>query len=76
MNVSQSFVLEFPDTSLYVQKLFGHTILILKKSSRKCTYDNPYTASKTGRIICIYPETNLRTYPGVLRGTPEWDLLW
>jgi len=24
-------------------------------------------------MVYIYPEKNLRAYPGVLRGTPEWD---
>ena len=24
-------------------------------------------------MIYIYPEKDLRAYPGVLRGTPEWD---
>ena len=24
-------------------------------------------------MIYVYPEKNYRTYPGVLRGTPEWE---
>lgn len=44
-----------------------------KKSYRKCNCDNPCTDSKSGRMIYIYPEKDLRAYPGVLRGTPEWD---
>ena len=24
-------------------------------------------------MICIYPEKNLRAYPGVERGSVEWD---
>ena len=44
-----------------------------RRSHRKCTCDNPCTASKCGRMIYIYPEKDLRAYPGVLRGTPEWE---
>ncbi|MBQ6588290.1 MAG: hypothetical protein IJI01_06395 [Butyrivibrio sp.] len=33
----------------------------------------PCTDSSCGRMIHIYPEKNLRAYPGVLRGTEEWD---
>ena len=43
------------------------------KSHRVCFYDNPYTDSKCGRMVYIYPEKNLRTYPGAIRGTEEWD---
>ncbi len=35
--------------------------------------DNPCTSSPCGRMVYIYPEKNLRAYPGVLRGTEEWD---
>jgi len=24
-------------------------------------------------MVYLYPEKELRTYPGTLRGTPEWD---
>jgi hypothetical protein len=44
-----------------------------KKAHRKCTCDNPCTDSKCGRMIYTYPEKNLRAYPGVLRGTSQWD---
>lgn len=43
-----------------------------KKSGRKCTCDNPCTNSKSGRMIYVYPEKNLRAYSGALRGTAEW----
>ena len=35
--------------------------------------DNPCTTSQCGRMVYIYPEKNLRAYPGVLRGTDEWN---
>lgn len=44
-----------------------------KKSHRVCHCDNPCSASSCGRMIYIYPEKNLRAYPGTLRGTEEWD---
>ena len=44
-----------------------------KKSHRQCTCDTPCTDSKCGRMIYVYPEKNLRAYPGVLRGTPDWE---
>ena len=43
------------------------------KTHRVCSCDNPCTDSKCGRMVYIYPEKNLRAYPGVLRGTQEWD---
>lgn len=43
------------------------------KACRKCHYDNPCTTSSCGRMIYIYPEKNLRAYPGVERGSREWE---
>ncbi len=43
------------------------------KSHRKCLCENPCTVSKCGRMIYIYPEKNLRAYPGTVRGTEDWD---
>lgn len=43
------------------------------KYHRVCHCDNPCTPSKSGRMIYIYPERNLRAYPGTIRGTEEWD---
>lgn len=47
-----------------------------QKSHRKCTCDSPCTNSKCGRMIYIYPEKDLRAYPGTLRGTAEWDSIY
>ena len=44
-----------------------------RKSRRVCHCDNPCTTSSCGRMIYIYPEQNLRAYPGTVRGTQEWD---
>lgn len=43
------------------------------KYHRTCHCENPCTSSKSGRMIYIYPEKDLRAYPGVLRGTDEWN---
>ena len=43
------------------------------KTYRKCHCDNPCTTSSCGRMIYIYPEKNLRAYPGVERGSHEWE---
>ncbi len=44
-----------------------------KKSKRICHCDNPCTTSSCGRMVYVYPEHNLRAYPGTDRGTAEWD---
>ena len=44
-----------------------------KRAHRKCICETPCTSSKCGRMFYIYPEQNLRAYPGVIRGTDEWD---
>ena len=44
-----------------------------KKSKRVTLCENPCTNSLCGRMFYIYPEKNLRAYPGTTRGTQEWD---
>jgi hypothetical protein len=43
------------------------------KRHRKCKYDAPCTSSKCGRMVYVYPEKDLRAYPGTIRGTDEWN---
>ena len=43
-----------------------------KKSKRVCHCENPCTGSACGRMVYIYPEKDLRAYPGTARGTEEW----
>ena len=43
-----------------------------KKSRRVCHCQNPCTESACGRMVYIYPEKDLRAYPGTARGTEEW----
>ena len=44
-----------------------------RKCHRECQCSNPCTSSKCGRMVYIYPEKDLRAYPGTIRGTEEWD---
>jgi len=43
----------------------------IRRRITKC--ENPCTNSKCGRMVYVYPEKNLRAYPGAVRGTKEWD---
>jgi len=43
------------------------------KSRRVTLCENPCTSSKCGRMVYVYPEKDLRAYPGAVRGTAEWD---
>ena len=43
------------------------------KYHRVCHCKNPCTSSKSGRMIYVYPERDLRMYPGTIRDTDEWD---
>lgn len=38
---------------------------------RVCHCENPCTSSKPGRMIYIYPERDLRLYPGTIRDMDE-----
>ena len=44
-----------------------------KKAHRECTCENKCTSSKCGRMVYVYPEKNLRAYPGTIRGTEDWN---
>lgn len=44
-----------------------------KSKRRICHCDSPCTNSSCGRMIYVYPEQNLRAYPGTIRGSEEWD---
>lgn len=43
------------------------------KYHRRHNCDNPCTTSPSGRMIYVYPQKNLRAYPGVIRGSTDWD---
>ena len=42
------------------------------KYIRVCHCNNPCTTSSCGRMVYLYPEKDLRSYPGTLRGTESW----
>lgn len=44
-----------------------------KSKRRICHCENPCTDSSRGRMIYIYPEKNLRAYPGIVWDTEKWD---
>lgn len=44
-----------------------------KTKHRVTSCENPCTESPCGRMFYIYPEKNLRAYPGATRGTEEWN---
>jgi len=44
-----------------------------EKYQRACLCDDPCSPAPSGRMVYIYPEKDLRTYPGTLRGTDEWN---
>ena len=44
-----------------------------KSKRRFCHCDNPCTSSSCCRMIYVYPEKNYRAYPGVERGSDEFE---
>lgn len=44
-----------------------------RSKRRVCHCDDPCTTSSCGRMIYIYPEKDLRAYPGAERGSQEWE---
>ena len=43
------------------------------KPRRRTSCENPCTDSPCGRMFYVYPEKDLRAFPGTIRGTDEWD---
>lgn len=43
------------------------------KAKRRTSCEDPCTDSPCGRMFYVYPEKDLRTFPGTVRGTQEWD---
>lgn len=43
------------------------------KYHRQCYCEHPCTTSSCGRMVHMYPEKDLRAYPGTIRGTDEWN---
>ena len=43
------------------------------KYHRVCHCESPCTDSTCGRMVYLYPEKDLRAYPGTLHGTEAWN---
>jgi hypothetical protein len=63
----------FPTMKFVCPKMKWEYDKLTKKSKRVCHCEDPCTESSCGRMFYLYPEKNLRAYPGALRGTQEWD---
>lgn len=46
------------------------------KYRRRTQCDNPCTDSKCGRMVYVYPEKDLRAFPGAIRGIDDWDNIY
>ena len=57
-----------PKTSYVVTSIQGRSL--------HCNCEHPCTESKYGRCVYIYPDADLRLYPGILRSSPEWAELY
>ena len=62
-----------PTMKFVCPKMKWHYDKTTGKTKRICHCENPCTASSCGRMIYLYPEKNLRAYPGTARGIQEWD---
>ena len=71
--VNQTYAAEYLLLSSFVPKMKWVYDKTTQKSHRQCFCDAPCTSSKCGRMVYIYPEKNLRAYPGTIRGTEEWN---
>lgn len=47
-----------------------------ENGKRVCHCENPCTSSPYGRVVYTYPDQNLRAYPGIIRYTKEWEVLY
>lgn len=47
-----------------------------KGGKRNCYCENPCTDSSYGRVVYTYPHQDLRSYPGIIRDTKNWDNLY
>ena len=57
-----------PKTSYIATSIQGRSL--------RCTCETPCTSSKYGRCVYIYPNADLRLYPGILRVSPDWTELY
>ena len=62
----------FPTMKFVCPKMKWEYDKSTKKSKRVCHCEDPCTDSSCGRMFYIYPEKDLRAYPGTARGTEDW----
>jgi len=46
------------------------------RGSWRCFCEYPCSSTLYGRSVYVYPDANKRLYPGIVRGTTEWDALY
>jgi len=44
--------------------------------SKRCTCKTPCTASSYGKCVYVYPDKNLRLYPGISRDDPKFEAIY
>ena len=47
-----------------------------KNGKRILCCEDPFTDSPYGRVLYTYPNQDLRAYPGIIRGTEQWEELY
>jgi len=62
----------FPRMNFVCPKMVWKYSRETKRSHRRTLCEDPCTSSKCGRMIAVYPEQDLRAYPGTIRGTEDW----
>jgi hypothetical protein len=46
------------------------------RGSWRCTCENPCSSSKYGRCVYVYPDKDLRLYPGIAREDPKFEAIY
>jgi len=54
----------------------SQTVKSARGATWRCRCENTCSPSIYGRSVYVYPNANKRLYPGIIRGTPEWDALY
>jgi len=62
-----------PTMKFVCPKMKWQTDKQTKKSKRVTLCESPCTTSACGRMFYVYPQKNLRAYPGVTRDSEEWS---
>jgi hypothetical protein len=49
---------------------------LAEHGTRVCKCETPCTHSEYGRTVYVYPDKELRNFPGIMRGTQQWAQLY